>query len=62
MELVKDENAYIRPSASGHIRWCSQKTRETITLCEASGFDTIIIETVGVGQRDSGSMVDFFCY
>ena len=62
-ELVKDENAYIRPSASGEtLGGVARKTRETITLCEACGFDTIIIETVGVGQSETAvhSMVDFF--
>jgi LAO/AO transport system kinase len=62
-ELVKDENAYIRPSASGEtLGGVSRKTRETITLCEAAGFDVIIIETVGVGQSETAvhSMVDFF--
>ncbi|WP_326936497.1 methylmalonyl Co-A mutase-associated GTPase MeaB [Flavobacterium sp. PL11] len=62
-ELVKDENAYIRPSASGEtLGGVARKTRESITLCEAAGFDTIIIETVGVGQSETAvhSMVDFF--
>ena len=62
-ELVKDKNAYIRPSASGAtLGGVARKTRETITLCEAGGFDTIIIETVGVGQSETAvhSMVDFF--
>jgi len=62
-ELVKDENAYIRPSASGEtLGGVARKTRETITLCEAAGFDIIIIETVGVGQSETAvhSMVDFF--
>jgi LAO/AO transport system kinase len=62
-ELVKDPNAYIRPSASGEtLGGVARKTRETITLCEAAGFDTIIIETVGVGQSETAvhSMVDFF--
>ncbi|WP_306352993.1 methylmalonyl Co-A mutase-associated GTPase MeaB [Flavobacterium sp. '19STA2R22 D10 B1'] len=62
-ELVKDENAYIRPSASGEtLGGVTRKTRETITLCEACGFDMIIIETVGVGQSETAvhSMVDFF--
>ncbi len=62
-ELVKDENAFIRPSASGEtLGGVARKTRETITLCEAAGFDTIIIETVGVGQSETAvhSMVDFF--
>ncbi|MDP5199651.1 methylmalonyl Co-A mutase-associated GTPase MeaB [Flavobacterium sp. DG2-3] len=62
-ELVKDENAFIRPSASGKtLGGVARKTRETIILCEAAGFDTIIIETVGVGQSETAvhSMVDFF--
>ena len=62
-ELVKDENAYIRPSASGDtLGGVARKTRETIILCEACGFDTIVIETVGVGQSETAvhSMVDFF--
>ncbi len=62
-ELVKDKNAYIRPSASGEtLGGVARKTRETITLCEAAGFDTILIETVGVGQSETAvhSMVDFF--
>ncbi len=62
-ELVKDKNAFIRPSASGEtLGGVARKTRETITLCEAFGFDTIIIETVGVGQSETAvhSMVDFF--
>lgn len=62
-ELAKDPNAYVRPSASGEtLGGVARKTRETITLCEAAGFDTIIIETVGVGQSETAvhSMVDFF--
>lgn len=62
-ELVKDPNAYIRPSASGEtLGGVARKTRETITLCEAAGYNTIIIETVGVGQSETAvhSMVDFF--
>ncbi len=62
-ELVKDPNAYIRPSASGeNLGGVARKTRETIILCEAFGFDTILIETVGVGQSETAvhSMVDFF--
>ncbi len=62
-ELVKDENAFIRPSASGDsLGGVARKTRETIILCEAAGFDTIIIETVGVGQSETTvhSMTDFF--
>ncbi|WP_231129594.1 methylmalonyl Co-A mutase-associated GTPase MeaB [Flavobacterium sufflavum] len=62
-ELAKDPNAYVRPSASGEtLGGVARKTRETIILCEAAGFDTIIIETVGVGQSETAvhSMVDFF--
>ena len=62
-ELVKDPNAFIRPSASGEtLGGVARKTRETIILCEACGFDIILIETVGVGQSETAvhSMVDFF--
>jgi LAO/AO transport system kinase len=62
-ELVKDQKAFIRPSASGeNLGGVARKTRETIILCEAFGFDTILIETVGVGQSEIAvhSMVDFF--
>jgi LAO/AO transport system kinase len=62
-ELVTDKNAFIRPSPSGtSLGGVAQKTRESIILCEAAGFDTIIIETVGVGQSETvvHSMVDFF--
>jgi len=62
-ELVKDENAFIRPSAAGeNLGGVARKTRETITLCEACGFDIVLIETVGVGQSETAvhSMVDFF--
>ncbi len=62
-ELASDPNAYIRPSpSSGSLGGVARKTRETILLCEAAGFDTILIETVGVGQSETvvHSMVDFF--
>ena len=62
-KLVTNTNAYIRPSPSGtSLGGVAQKTRESIILCEAAGFDTIIIETVGVGQSETvvHSMVDFF--
>jgi len=62
-DLVKDKNAFIRPSPAGEsLGGVARKTRETIILCEAAGFDTIIIETVGVGQSETAvhSMVDFF--
>jgi len=62
-ELVNNKHAFIRPSPAGSsLGGVAQKTRETIILCEAAGFDTIIIETVGVGQSETmvHSMVDFF--
>lgn len=62
-ELVKEHNAFIRPSASGDsLGGVARKTREAIILCEAAGFDTIIIETVGVGQSETAvhGMTDFF--
>jgi len=62
-ELSTDENAYIRPSPSaGSLGGVARKTRETIILCEAAGFNHIFIETVGVGQSETAvhSMVDFF--
>ncbi len=62
-ELVRNPNAFIRPSASGDsLGGVARKTRETIILCEAAGFDVILIETVGVGQSETAvhSMTDFF--
>lgn len=62
-ELVKDPNAFIRPSPSStSLGGVTRKTRETIILCEAAGYDVILIETVGVGQSETvvHSMVDFF--
>ncbi len=62
-ELVKDQHAFIRPSPSGFsLGGVTRKTRETIILCEAAGYSTILIETVGVGQSETAvhSMVDFF--
>jgi len=62
-ELAKDKNAFIRPSASGEtLGGVARKTRETIILCEACGFDIVLVETVGVGQSETAvhSMVDFF--
>lgn len=56
-------HAFIRPSASsGSLGGVARKTRETIILCEAAGYDTIFVETVGVGQSETAvcSMVDFF--
>jgi LAO/AO transport system kinase len=62
-ELALDKNAFIRPSPSGDSHGgVAKKTRESITLCEAAGFDYIIVETLGVGQSEVtvNSMVDFF--
>jgi LAO/AO transport system kinase len=62
-DLSSHENAYIRPSpTAGTLGGVARKTRETIVLCEAAGYDTILVETVGVGQSEVKvhSMVDFF--
>lgn len=62
-ELSVAKNAFIRPSPSaGSLGGVARKTRESIILCEAAGFDTIFVETVGVGQSETSvhSMVDFF--
>ena len=61
--LCHDPNAFICPSPSaGSLGGVARKTRETILLCEAAGFDVVFIETVGVGQSETAvrSMVDFF--
>ena len=61
--LVNHKNAFIRPSPSGDsLGGVARTTRETIILCEAAGFDTLLIETVGVGQSETTvhSMTDFF--
>jgi LAO/AO transport system kinase len=63
VELSCDPKAFIRPSPSaGSLGGVARKTRETVILCEAAGFDTVFIETVGVGQSETAvhSMVDFF--
>ena len=62
-KLAIHPNAFIRPSPSaGSLGGVARKTRETIVLCEAAGFDNIFVETVGVGQSETAvhSMVDFF--
>ena len=62
-KLSTHPDAFIRPSPSaGTLGGVARKTRESIILCEAAGFDTIIVETVGVGQSETAvhSMVDFF--
>ena len=61
--LAVDPNAFIRPSpSSGTLGGVGRKTRETMLVCEAAGYDVVIIETVGVGQSETtvASMVDFF--
>lgn len=61
--LTKQENAYVRPSpAGGTLGGVARKSRETLLLCEAAGYDIILVETVGVGQSEVTvrSMVDFF--
>ncbi len=61
--LVRQPNAYIRPSPSGgSLGGVGRKSRETMLLCEAAGYDVILVETVGVGQNEVTvrSMVDFF--
>jgi len=62
-KLAIDQNAFIRPSpSSGTLGGVGRKTRETMLVCEAAGYDVVIIETVGVGQSETtvASMVDFF--
>jgi LAO/AO transport system kinase len=61
--LGQDPNAFIRPSpSSGTLGGVAAKTRETMLLCEAAGFDVVIVETVGVGQSETtvADMTDFF--
>lgn len=61
--LCNDKNAFIRPSpTAGSLGGVARKTRETIILCEAAGFDVVFVETVGVGQSETQvhSMVDAF--
>lgn len=61
--LVRLENAFIRPSpSSGALGGVARKTRETMLLCEAAGFDIVLVETVGVGQSETAvrSMTDLF--
>lgn len=62
-ELSRQPNAFIRPTASGGtLGGVAQKTRETMMVCEAAGYDVILVETVGVGQSEVmvRAMVDFF--
>lgn len=62
-ELSNNNHAFIRPSASaGTLGGVARKTREAMILCEAAGYDTVFVETVGVGQSETAvaQMVDFF--
>lgn len=62
-KLSSNKNAFIRPSpSSGILGGVTNKTRDSILLCEAAGFDTILIETVGVGQSETtvSNLVDVF--
>jgi LAO/AO transport system kinase len=61
--LANDESAFIRPSpAAGTLGGVAAKTRETMLICEAAGFDVILVETVGIGQSETAvaDMTDFF--
>ncbi len=61
--LANDANAFIRPSpSSGTLGGVAAKTRETMLLCEAAGYDVVLVETVGVGQSEIAvsDMTDFF--
>src|SRR3954466_8748418 len=61
--LANDQHAFIRPSpAAGTLGGVAAKTRETMLLCEAAGFDVILVETVGIGQSETAvaDMTDFF--
>ena len=63
-ELTVNPRAYIRPSpAGGHLGGVTRRTNEAVVLCEAAGFDIVIVETVGVGQSEYlvADMVDMFC-
>ena len=61
--LSRDERAFVRPSpSSGSLGGVNRKTRETMLVCEAAGYDVVLVETVGVGQSETmvADMVDFF--
>ncbi len=62
-DLARDERAFVRPSPSGgSLGGVAHRTRECLLLCEAAGYDVVLIETVGIGQSEVAvsSMVDFF--
>jgi LAO/AO transport system kinase len=61
--LAVDDNAFVRPSpTSGTLGGVAAKTRETMLICEAAGFDVVLVETVGIGQSETAvaDMTDFF--
>jgi LAO/AO transport system kinase len=61
--LASDPNAFVRPSpSSGTLGGVAAKTRETVLLCEAAGYDVVLVETVGIGQSETAvaDMTDFF--
>ncbi len=61
--LAADANAFVRPSpSSGTLGGVAAKTRETMLICEAAGFDVVLVETVGIGQSETAvaDMTDFF--
>ena len=63
-DLSRDMRAFIRPSPSrGHLGGVTRTTNEAIVLCEAGGYDVVLVETVGVGQSEYlvRDMVDMFC-
>jgi LAO/AO transport system kinase len=62
-QLASDPNAFVRPSpSSGTLGGVAAKTRETMLLCEAAGYDVVLVETVGIGQSETtvADMTDFF--
>jgi LAO/AO transport system kinase len=62
-QLAVDANAFVRPSpSSGTLGGVAAKTRETMLLCEAAGYDVVLVETVGIGQSETAvaDMTDFF--
>ncbi|MGB6082948.1 methylmalonyl Co-A mutase-associated GTPase MeaB [Moheibacter sp.] len=64
-DLARNSNAYIRPSATGgYLGGIASRTYEAMLLCEAAGFDVVLIETVGVGQSETlvNDMTDFFLF
>ena len=62
-QLAADANAFVRPSpSSGTLGGVAAKTRETMLVCEAAGYDVVMVETVGIGQSETAvaDMTDFF--